>query len=82
MKCKDTYQPVELHSLIRAFILSLYIPQYPKITIFNLITAHTPISAQSINSVVFRLQPVYFFSIQANVVGTHLNCINLSIQFK
>ena len=30
-------------------------------TVFDLITAHTPISAQSRNSVVFRLQPVYFF---------------------
>ena len=30
-------------------------------TVFDLITAHTPISAQSSNSVVFRLQPVYFF---------------------
>ena len=30
-------------------------------TVFNLITAHIPISAQSRNSVVFRLQPVYFF---------------------
>ena len=32
-------------------------------TVFDLITAHTPISAQSRNSVVFRLQPVYFFSL-------------------
>ena len=31
-------------------------------TVFDLITAHTPISAQSSNSVVFRLQPVYFLS--------------------
>ena len=31
-------------------------------TVFNLITAHTPISAQSSNSIVFRLQPVYFMS--------------------
>ena len=30
-------------------------------TVFDLITAHTPISAQSRNSVVFRLQPMYFF---------------------
>ena len=32
-------------------------------TLFNLITTHTPISVQSSNSVVFRLQPVYFLSI-------------------
>ena len=31
-------------------------------TVFDLISAHTPISAQSSNSVVFRLQPVYFLS--------------------
>ena len=42
-------------------------------TVFDLITADTPISAQSSNSVVFRLQPVYF--LKANVVGTDLNCI-------
>ena len=29
-------------------------------TVFDLITAHTPISAQSSNSIVYRLQPVYF----------------------
>ena len=33
-----------------------------KITLFDLITAHAHISAQSSNSVVFRLQPVYFLS--------------------
>ena len=54
-------------------------------TVFDLITAHTPISAQSRNSIVFRLQPVvsvlflYFF-IKAYVVGIHLNCIDLSMQ--
>ena len=55
------------------------------ITVFDLITAHTPISAQSRNSVVFRLQPVYFFLYfftKAYVVGTHLNCIDKSMQFK
>ena len=36
--------------------------QYKQVTVFHLITAHTPISAQSRNSVVFRLQPVYFLS--------------------
>ena len=43
--------------------------------LFDLITAHTNISAQSSNSIVFRLQPVYF--LKANVVGTHLNCIDI-----
>ena len=54
-------------------------------TVFNLITAHTPISTQSRNSIVFRLQPVYFFLYfftKAYVVGTHLNCIDKSTQFK
>ena len=54
-------------------------------TVFDLITAHTPISAQSRNSTVFRLQPVYFFLYfftKAYVVGTHLNCIDKSMQFK
>ena len=32
------------------------------ITVFDLITAHTPIRAQSSNSIVFSLQPVYFLS--------------------
>ena len=54
-------------------------------TVFDLITAHTPISVQSRNSIVFRLQPVYFFLYfftKAYVVGTHLNCIDKSMQFK
>ena len=33
-----------------------------EVTVFDLINAHTPISAQLSNSVVFRLQPVYFLS--------------------
>ena len=32
-----------------------------RITVIDLITAHAPISAQSINLFVFRLQPVYFY---------------------
>ena len=32
------------------------------LTVFDLITAHTPISAQSSNSLVFRLQLLYFLS--------------------
>ena len=32
------------------------------ITVFDLITAHTPISAQSSDFVVLRLQAVYFLS--------------------
>ena len=71
-------------------------------TVFDLITAHTPISTQSSNSVVFRLHvPSVLFCflldkciccgylselhrlvIKAYVVGTHLNCIDLLMQFK
>ena len=67
-----------IHDGMEEAILSIF-------TVFDLITAHTPISTQSRNSVGFRLQPVYFFLyvfIKAYVVGTHLNCIDLSIQFK
>ena len=39
-----------------------YICMFHVYTVFNLITAHTPTSAQSSSSVVFRLQPVYFSS--------------------
>ena len=44
-----------------------------------------PVSAQSSKSIILRLQPVYFFVyffIMAYVVSTHLNCIDLSMQFK
>ena len=36
-------------------------------TIFDLITAHAPISAQSSNLVVFRLKPVYFYLLYKNI---------------
>ena len=58
---------------------------FVRYTVFDLITAHTPISAQSSDFVVLRLQAVYFFVyffIKAYVMGTHLNCINLWMQFK
>ena len=53
-------------------------------TIIDLITEHAPISAQSSNLVVFRLQPVYFYLLlyKTYVVGTHLNCLDKSRQFK
>ena len=54
-------------------------------TVFDIITAHTPISAQSSNSVLFQITAsvfsLYLF-IKAYVVGTHLDCIDLSMQFK
>ena len=37
-------------------------------TIFNLITVHVPISAQSSNFIVFRLQPVYFYLLLYNSI--------------
>ena len=49
-------------------------------TVFDLITAQTPISTQSSNSVQFQITTcvhfVYFF-IKAYVVATNLNCIDL-----
>ena len=48
--------------------------------ILNELPPHTPISTQSRNSVVFKLQPMYFFLYfftKAYVVGTHLNCISI-----
>ena len=54
--------------------------KFIEFTTFNLITACTPISTQSSHSVVFTLQPVYFT--KTYVVGTHLNCIDLLMQFK
>ena len=49
-------------------------------TVFDLITAHTPISAQSSN-ITASIFPLYFFT-KAYVVGTHLNYIDLSMQFR
>ena len=42
----------------KLFFVTLF--THCELTVFDLITAHTPISAQSSNSVVFRLQPVTF----------------------
>ena len=70
------YDPITVFDLITVF---------NQITVFDLITAHTPIRAQSSDFVVLRLQAVYFFVyffIKAQNVGTHLNCIDLSMQFK
>ena len=57
------------------------------ITVFDLITAHTPYKRtvkQLVHSVVCRMHQctfVYCF-IKAYVMGTHSNCIDLLIQFK
>ena len=51
---KTAYQIITERTTYEGLEILLY-------TVFDLITAHTPISAQSRNSVVFRLQPVYFF---------------------
>ena len=52
-------------------------------TVFDLITTHTPIRAQSSNFLVIRLQAVtiYFF-VKAYAVGTHLICLDKSRLFK
>ena len=60
-------------------VISLCIKKKKK-TVFYLISAHTPISAQSSLSV--NLQIIVDFFIKPYVVGTHLNCIDLSMQFK
>ena len=55
--------------------------------VFDVITAHAPVSTQSSNSVVHCIQItaivnfVYYF-IKAFVVRTHLNCIDLSMRLK
>ena len=49
------------------------------------ITAFTPISAQSSNLAVFKLQPVYIYLyifIKAYIVATHLNYLDKSRHFK
>ena len=53
-------------------------------TVFDLITAHTPISSQSSNFLVFRLMSVYFYLLLYTeyVVGTNLDCLNKLRQFK
>ena len=58
----------------------MYITCTKLYTVFDLITAHTPISAQSSN-ITASIFFLYFFT-KAYVVGTHLNCIDLSMQFK
>ena len=52
------------------------------ITIFDLVTTHTLISAQSSNFIVFKLQLVYFYLLlfKSICVGSHLNCLNLPQQ--
>ena len=53
------------------------------LTVFYLITAHTPISAQKFRSLQITASILFlYFFIKVYVVGTHLNCIDLSMQFK
>ena len=56
-----------------------------KYTVFNLITAHTPLSTLSSNSLVFKLQPVYFYLLvfkSIYIVGIQMNRLDKSRQFK
>ena len=63
---------------------------YPKqwantYTVFYLITAHTPIkrTVEKFRSLKITASVLFlYFFIKAYVVGTHLNCIDLSMQFK
>ena len=52
------YLPINFNKLTD-YLIMFKVVTY---TIFNLFTAHISISTQSSNSVVFRLQPVYFLS--------------------
>ena len=75
--CVYTHKPHQ-----QAIPMSTYISVQN--TVFYLITTHTPINTQSSNSTdlnYIQCTFVYFF-IKAYVVGTHLNCINKSMQFK
>ena len=47
-------------------------------TLFEPVTTHTPLSAQSSNFLVFRLQPAFIYLfLLTYVIGTHLNCLDL-----
>ena len=58
------------------------------ITVFDLITAHTHIypykrTVKQIRSLQIRASVLFvYFFIKAYVVGTHLKCMDLSMQFK
>ena len=52
---------------------------YPH-SVFDLISAHTPISTVKQFQFTARVLFVYFFT-KTYVVGTYLNCIDLSMQF-
>ena len=87
-KCSNFIQHAKCSNVIKSYclIISDHKCLKPMLlyihTVFDLITTHTPISAQSRNFVVFRYIPFVYFFIKAYVVGTHLNCIDLSMQFK
>ena len=70
--------PAEVGNILSCRLIMKLCKSTTEDTIFYLITAHTLISAQESNSIVIRLQPVYFF-LKAKVVSTHLNCIDLSM---
>ena len=63
---QSAIQPSVIQNLITSqcftFQLSVQIHQFAH-SVFNLSTPHTPISPQSINFVVFRLQPLFFYSL-------------------
>ena len=70
--------------LVRQNELMCEMTQGDRIHLFELITAHTCISAQSIPRSLPTTVSVLFVSwfIRTYVVGTHLNCIDKSMQFK
>ena len=58
---------------------NMFLWRHRKNTAFDLITAHTPISAQSSN---FSQCTFIYFFIKTYVVDTHLICLDKSRQFK
>ena len=84
--CISAFSNLLLHlSILNCLITNImYIVRICSTTVFALITARAPISAQSSTWVVFTLQSVYFYLplYKTYVVGTHLNCLDKSRQFK
>ena len=66
--------------ILNVYLLSLDIVFTFLITVFNLILAHTLISTQSRKVVGFQIAVRVMSS--TSVVGTHLNCLEKSRQFK
>ena len=70
---------------VHVFSVKFFLVKKHTIIDLLVITAHAPLSAQSSNLVVFRLQLMYLYLLRfkkSYVVGIHLNCLDKSRQFK